>query len=181
MISSTQQRNYKQNNFMWWSRGDLDGFFGLFVDNLIQLILITVLCTTLLGMPQEMVLGRILPGVAISLLIGNLFYAWQAKQLSIRSGKRATALPYGVNTVSLFAYVLFVMLPVINMTGDVELAWQMGIAACFGSGLIELAGAWVAAHLKQITPPVLPCSPHWLALPSPLSRWISPFASLPIH
>ncbi len=140
------------NNFSWWTRGDLDGFFGLFVDNLIQLILITLLCTTLLGMPNELVFGRILPGVAISLLIGNLFYAWQAKQLSITSGHKATALPYGVNTVSLFAYVLFVMLPVIKMTGDVELAWQMGLAACFGSGLIEFAGAWLGSRIKQITP-----------------------------
>lgn len=24
--------------FYWWRKGDLDGFFGLFVDNLIQLI-----------------------------------------------------------------------------------------------------------------------------------------------
>jgi len=79
--------------FSWWTRGDLDGFFGLFVDNLIQLILITVLCTGLLGMPNELVFGRILPGVAISLLIGNLFYAWQAKRLSLATGKATTALP----------------------------------------------------------------------------------------
>jgi len=138
--------------FSWWTGGDLDGFFGLFVDNLIQLILITVLCTGLLGMPNELVFGRVLPGVAISLLIGNLFYAWQAKQLSIARGEAATALPYGVNTVSLFAYVLFVMLPVVKMTGDSELAWRMGLAACFGSGVIELAGAWIAGRVKRVTP-----------------------------
>lgn len=33
--------------FQWWRPGDLDGFFGLFVDNLIQLILIVVLCAAL--------------------------------------------------------------------------------------------------------------------------------------
>jgi len=140
------------NKFSWWTRGDVDGFFGLFVDNLIQLILITVLCTGLLGMPEELVFGRILPGVAVSLLIGNLFYAWQAKRLSLATGAPATALPYGVNTVSLFAYVLFVMLPVVKTTGDAELAWKMGLAACFGSGLIELAGAWIGARVKRVTP-----------------------------
>ena len=138
--------------FRWWHRGDLDGFFGLFVDNLIQLILIVQLCTFVLGMPGELVYGRILPGVAVSLLLGNLFYAWQAKRLFERTGKPATALPYGVNTVSLFAYVLFVMLPVVRQTGDPELAWQMGLAACLGSGLIELGGAWIAARVKRITP-----------------------------
>lgn len=140
------------NSFSWWTRGDLDGFFGLFVDNLIQLILITVLCTGLLGMPAELVFGRILPGVAVSLLVGNLFYAWQARRLSLATGQPATALPYGVNTVSLFAYVLFVMLPVVKTTGNAELAWQMGLVACFGSGMIELAGAWIGGRVKRITP-----------------------------
>ncbi len=67
------------NAFSWWQRGDLDGFFGLFVGNLIQLILIVALCTTLLTMPDALVYGRILPGVAISLLLDNLFHAFRAK------------------------------------------------------------------------------------------------------
>ncbi|OIQ02994.1 MAG: permease [Zetaproteobacteria bacterium CG06_land_8_20_14_3_00_59_53] len=138
--------------FRWWHRGDLDGFFGLFVDNLIQLILIVQLCTFVLGMPADLVYGRILPGVAVSLLLGNLFYAWQARRLHERTGRPATALPYGVNTISLFAFVLFVMLPVVKTTGDAALAWQMGLAACLGSGLIELGGAWIAARVKRITP-----------------------------
>lgn len=139
--------------FRWWTRGDLDGFFGLFVDNLIQLILIVALCGGLLGMPDELVYGRILPGVAVSLLAGNLFYAFQARSLALRTGQRdVTALPYGVNTVSLFAYVLFVMLPVVKQTGDPELAWKAGLAACIGSGVIEFGGAFVAGFIKKITP-----------------------------
>jgi len=139
--------------FCWWRRGDLDGFFGLFVDNLIQLILIVALCGKVLGMPDSIVAGRILPGVAVSLIIGNLFYAFQARALSRRTGQRhVTALPFGVNTVSLFAYILFVMLPVVRQTGDVELAWRVGLAACLGSGLIELGGAFVAGWIKRVTP-----------------------------
>lgn len=139
--------------FRWWSQGDLDGFFGLFVDNLIQLILIAVLCTAVLQMPAEMVFGRIMPGVAVSLLVGNVFYAFQARALARRTGQaKVTALPYGVNTVSLFAYVLFVMKPVIDQTHDVELAWRVALAACLGSGLIELGGAFVAGWVKKVTP-----------------------------
>jgi len=138
--------------FRWWQRGDLDGFFGLFVDNLIQLILIVTLCTKMLHMPEVLVYGRILPAVAISLIVGNVFYALQARALARQTGARATALPYGINTVSLFAYVLFVMLPVVRATGDATLAWRMGLAACLGSGLIELGGAFVAGWIKRITP-----------------------------
>lgn len=142
-----------QADIRWWHKGDLDGFFGLFVDNLIQLILIVVLCTQVLGMPDELVYGRILPGVAVSLLVGNLFYALQARALMRASGQAsATALPYGINTVSLFAYILFVMLPVVKATGDAQLAWQLGLAACLGSGLIEFCGAFVAGWVKRVTP-----------------------------
>ena len=81
-----------RSRFGQWRKGDLDGFFGLFIDNLIQLILIVLLCRVLLQMPDAMVFGRILPGVAVSLLVGNLFYAWQAAALSgvaIESGPAA--------------------------------------------------------------------------------------------
>ena len=33
------------------TRGDLDGFFGLMVDNLLQFLVILALCTGLAGMP----------------------------------------------------------------------------------------------------------------------------------
>jgi AGZA family xanthine/uracil permease-like MFS transporter len=62
----------------WLVRGDVDGFFGLALDNLVQLLLIDALCRSVLGMPPDLLYGRILPGAAVSLLVGNLFYAWQA-------------------------------------------------------------------------------------------------------
>ena len=63
----------------WFVKGDIDGFFGLALDNLVQVLLIEALCVGVLGFPQPLVYGHILPGVAVSLLVGNLFYAWQAR------------------------------------------------------------------------------------------------------
>jgi len=140
-------------NYKWWKKGDLDGFFGLFVDNLIQLILIVVLCTFVVGFPEELVYGRILPAVALSVLFGNIFYALQARRLALSAkNDNVTALPYGVNTVSLFAFILFVMKPVMDRTGDYNLAWRAGLAACLGSGIIELAGSFVVGWVKKVTP-----------------------------
>jgi len=65
----------------WWVRGDLDGFLGLGLDNLIQILLIVSLCRGVLGYPDALIFGAILPAT-------------------------------GINTVSLFAYVFLVMLPV---------------------------------------------------------------------
>ena len=62
--------------------GDVDGFFGLALDNLVQLLLIDSLCRFVLGFPPELVYGHVLPGAAVSILVGNLFYAWQAHRLA---------------------------------------------------------------------------------------------------
>src|SRR5439155_15511626 len=97
--------------------------------------------------------GRVLPGAAVSLLLGNLFYAWQAHRLAARTGRTdVCALPYGINTVSLIAHVFLVMLPVKLATNDPYAAWRIGLVACLGSGVIELAGSAVAERIRKATP-----------------------------
>ncbi|MPZ78626.1 MAG: NCS2 family permease, partial [Deltaproteobacteria bacterium] len=137
----------------WFIRKDLDGFFGLMIDNLIQLILIVSLCRELIHLPDAYIFGKILPGAALSILIGNLFYAWQARRLARETGRDdVTALPYGINTVSLFAFVFFIMMPVYQETKDPVWAWKVGLAACFLSAAIEIAGAFVAESVRRVTP-----------------------------
>jgi len=137
----------------WFVRGDIDGFFGLFVDNLLQLMLIAVLCKEVCGMPPELVLGKILPGAALSILFGNAFYAWQARRLAIRTGRSdVTALPYGINTVSLIAFVFLIIAPIYFETKDPNLAWQAGLFACLASALLEIVGAFVGDWLRRHTP-----------------------------
>lgn len=139
--------------FKWFHAGDIDGFFGLFVDNLLQLMLIQVLCTAVCGLPADFVASRILPAAALSILLGNWYYAVQAKRLAERTGRAfTTALPYGINTVSLFAHVFLVMGPVWRATGSAELAWKAGLFACLGSGLIEVVGAFAGPWLRRHTP-----------------------------
>jgi AGZA family xanthine/uracil permease-like MFS transporter len=143
----------------WFVRGDVDGFFGLALDNLVQLLVLTALCQGVLGFSAALILGRILPGAAVSLLVGNVFYAWQAMALGRASGRaNVCALPYGINTVSLFAYVFLVMLPAklaAEAVGDPDpsrAAWHAGLVACFGSGVIELLGSMVAERIRKSTP-----------------------------
>jgi adenine/guanine/hypoxanthine permease len=137
----------------WFVRKDLDGFFGLMIDNLIQLILIVSLCRELIHLPDAYIFGRILPGAAISILVGNFFYAWQARQLARETGREdVTALPYGINTVSLFAFVFFIMLPIYLETKDPVWAWKVGLVACFLNGMIEIAGAFIAESVRRVTP-----------------------------
>ncbi|MCA9593801.1 MAG: NCS2 family permease [Myxococcales bacterium] len=143
----------------WFSRGDVDGFFGLALDNLVQLLLVDALCRHILGFSNELVYGRVLPGVAVSLVVGNLYYARQAKKLADETGRTdVCALPYGINTVSLFGHVFLVMLPAklaaqgAGAADPARVAWQAGLAATLGSGVIELSGAFVAEKLRRAAP-----------------------------
>ena len=143
----------------WIVRGDVDGFFGLALDNLVQLLLIDVLCRTVLGFPPELIYGRVLPGAAISILVGNLAYARQAHRLAAETGRHdVCALPYGINTVSLIAHVFLIMLPAkllaieAGAADPVRVAWQAGLLATFCSGVIETAAAFVAERVRRATP-----------------------------
>ncbi len=145
----------------WWSFGDLDGFFALFIDSLLQLLLITMFCTSpLVGLPVDLVAKFILPGAALSILVGNLFYSWQAMQLARKEGRNdVCALPYGVNTVSLIAYVFFILAPVyqankaeLGEEAAAHLAWQVGIVACFLGAVLEIIGAFVGEWVRRVTP-----------------------------
>ncbi|MEC4750343.1 hypothetical protein [Methylomicrobium sp. Wu6] len=89
-------------------RADIDGFFGLALDNLVQLLVIVGLCGPVLGFSDDLIYRHILPGAAVSVLLGNLFYAYQAKRLAAATGRDdICALPYGINTVSLFSRIFF--------------------------------------------------------------------------
>jgi AGZA family xanthine/uracil permease-like MFS transporter len=143
----------------WLVRGDLDGFFGLALDNLVQLLLVDALCRGVLGFPAELVHGRILPAAALSIVVGNVFYAWQARRLAAATGRSdVCALPYGLNTVSLFGHVFLVMLPA-RLAAEAgghpdpaAAAWQAGLLACLGSAAIETGGAFVAERIRKATP-----------------------------
>ena len=56
-------------------RGDIDGLFGLALDNLILLLVLSGLCRFVLGFDDALLLGHVLPGAAVSLLVGNLYYS----------------------------------------------------------------------------------------------------------
>lgn len=149
-----------RTTYPWFVRRDLDGFFGLFVDNLVQLLVITELCVAVTGLTRPFIYSTILPAAALSVLFGNIYYSWQARRIAMRTHRTdVTALPYGINTPSVFAFILFIMMPVyhhyqgqMGAEAAARLAWQAGLVACLGSGLIEFFGAFVAEHLRRHTP-----------------------------
>jgi AGZA family xanthine/uracil permease-like MFS transporter len=136
----------------WFTSGDVDGFFGLFFSGFPDLLLIVGLAPVC-GFPAAFVTTRVLPGVALSVLAGNLFYAWQARRLAAKSGRDdVTAIPFGVNTPTIFAYVFLIMGPVYARTHSGTMAWQAGVFASLISGVVQTTGAFCTDWLRRHTP-----------------------------
>jgi adenine/guanine/hypoxanthine permease len=137
----------------WWGPGDWNGFFGLFTNVALNVIVLTGLCLGVVKMPEGIVFGRVLPALGIALPIGNLFYAYLAYQLSKKEGRGdVTALPYGPSVPHIFIVVFLVMLPTYLKTNDPVLAWQAGLAWAFIIGCVILLGAFVGPTLRKYTP-----------------------------
>jgi AGZA family xanthine/uracil permease-like MFS transporter len=133
-------------------KGDFDGFIGLFIDNLVNLLIITGLCKAI-GMPNDLIFGKMLPGTALSVLAGNIFYSYQAHKLARKERRNdVTALPYGINTVSLFAFFTLIIAPIYIQTKNADFAWKIGVISCFISGFFEGAGALIGDRLRKLTP-----------------------------
>jgi hypothetical protein len=71
-----------------WVPGDWNGFFGLFTNVLLNVIVLTGLSLGVVKMPEDIVYGRILPALGIALPLGNLYYAFLAWRLAKGRGTR---------------------------------------------------------------------------------------------
>ena len=108
----------------WYAAGDVNAFFGLAVDNLTNLVVLAGLLVGVFGFPSDLVLYRIIPGAALGVLAGDLWYTWLARRLARQTGRAdVTAMPFGIDTPSLFGVTFGVLGPTMLATRDPVLAW----------------------------------------------------------
>lgn len=121
-------------------------------DNLAKIVILpAILGTFQLG--PEIVFGKIMPGLALTLLLGLGTFSFLAIRLEAEQTRSdVTALPYGISTTAMFIYLFGIIGPVYFSTGDPLLAYRLGLGAAFVGGLIEMSGAVVGPWLQRITP-----------------------------
>ena len=136
-----------------WTPGDWNALFGLGVNVLVNLLVMTGLLKFVVGMPDEITFGRILPAVGLMLFLGNVYYAWMGWRLSQKEGRPdVCALPSGPSVPHMFIVVFVIMLPILGQTGDAVKAWEAGLAWVFIQGFILIGGGFVAPFIRRITP-----------------------------
>lgn len=145
----------------WYSWGDLNAFFGLVLDNLLNLVVLTGLLTQVFGFPAEFALRYMIPGTALGVLVGDLVYTWMAIRLGRRTGRSdVTAMPLGLDTPSTIGVALVVLGPAFTAARDgglgeteaATVAWQVGMATMMFMGLVKVAFAFVGDWIRRTVP-----------------------------
>lgn len=149
-----------------FARGDINAFFGLMLDNVGDMILMAALLIGVFGFPREFVVGRMIPGTAIGVLVGDLIFTFMAWRLSRKTGRDVTAMPLGLDTPSTFGTVFLILGPAFKHAsntaeqGGLGLApdaaayhaWGIGIAMILASGIFKLACAPFSGWIRRVVP-----------------------------
>ena len=137
----------------FWTRGDLNAFFGLGINMLVNVLVLAGLCVGVVHMSDHDVYRVVLPALGIELLIGNVFYFYLARRLAAKERRTdVTAMPYGPSVPHMFIVTLVIMLPTYLATKDPVKAWEAGLAWAFIIGVIILIGAFVGPAIRHLTP-----------------------------
>src|SRR5262245_19294374 len=137
----------------WYAPGDWNAFFGLALDNLTQLVILSGLLIGVFGFPSDLVLRKMVPGTAIGVLVGDLAYTWLAIRLMRVTGRSdVTAMPFGIDTPSLFGIVFGVLGPALMLTRDPVLAWKIGMGVTVAMGALKLVSAFAGDWVRRLVP-----------------------------
>ena len=138
----------------------MNGFLGLVIDNLSVLALLAAVLIGGYGVPADIVFGRMFPGTALGVMVGDLIYSWLAVRLARRSGRDVTAMPFGLDTPSTIGMVLLVLGPAFlkfRASGlDPNAAgletWYLGMAATTTMGGLKFLMAFGGRTLRRLVP-----------------------------
>jgi AGZA family xanthine/uracil permease-like MFS transporter len=141
--------------------GDVNGFLGLVVDNLSVLGLLAAVLIGGYGVPADIVFGKMFPGTALGVLLGDLAYTWLAMRLARRTGRRdVTAMPFGLDTPSTIGMALLVLGPAyakfraagLDPTSAGLETWYLGMAATAAMGILKLLLSFAGRTVRRVIP-----------------------------
>ena len=135
----------------WFRRGDVGGLVYMISNNIVNYIII-IYSLQSMGWGNDLIFGRVIPGVSIGLMVGGFYYAYMAVKLSKKIGSAdVTALPSGISTPAMFVILWGVISP-LSYELEPEQAWAAAVAACFIGGFVEFCGGFIGPWIKKSLP-----------------------------
>jgi AGZA family xanthine/uracil permease-like MFS transporter len=98
--------------YRWAAAGDVNAFFGLMLDNVMNLVILAGILIFVFGFPEDLVYRRMFPGTALGVMFGDLVYTWMAFRLAKKEGRSdVTAMPLGLDAPSTIGMAFTVLGP----------------------------------------------------------------------
>ena len=133
--------------------GDWNALFGFGTNILVNVLVLTGLLKYVIGMPSDILFGRILPALGLMLCLSTCYYAFLAYNLAKKTGRTdVCALPSGVSVPHMFVVTFVIMLPIKIATGDPMAAWGAGLCWVFVQSFVLMGGSLIGPYLRKITP-----------------------------
>ncbi|NOY23001.1 MAG: MFS transporter [Acidobacteria bacterium] len=136
------------------SKGDINAFFGLMLDNVTNLVVLTGILYGAFAFPMDVILKKMIPGTALGVMFGDIVYTIMAYRLSRKTGSNTvTAMPLGLDTPSTVGIALTVLGPVYLQTHDANLTLYVGMAVMVLMGLMKVVfsffGKWIQEKMPR--------------------------------
>lgn len=142
-----------ESKIPFFKKGDIGGIAYIVTNNVINYLIIISTLSGVLGWPDDLVYGRVIPGISIGLFISCLYYVYMAKKLARRENRNdITALPSGISTPAMFVILYGVVMPLHYILKDPYLSWSAATAACFIGGIVEFSGGFIGPWMKRNIP-----------------------------
>lgn len=149
-MANSQSDNFKYN---WMTSGDLNAFFGLMVDNISNLVILSGILMYGFGYPADFIYNKMIPGTALGVLIGDIVYTIMAMRLAARTkNNNVTAMPLGLDTPSTIGIAVAVLGPAFKATNNPELTWKIGMATLILIGIIKVIMSFFGEYVQKIVP-----------------------------
>jgi len=156
----------------YFTKSDINAFFGLALDNLAVLILLLGLISGNQTIDEQKASGRfvfttdfvvshMIPGTALGVLVGDLIYSIMAILLARKLGRPVTAMPLGLDTPSTFGVAFLVLLPSLAKGHELfpadpfkaqEFAWHVGLVVLVITGIIKMILAPFGNLVRRLIP-----------------------------
>src|SRR5262245_65510564 len=103
------------SRYRWAAPGDVNAFFGLMLDNVMNLVILAGILIIVYGFPESIVYTRMFPGTALGELFGDHVYTWMAFRLARNEGRSdVPAMPLGLDAPSPIGMPLPVLRPALD-------------------------------------------------------------------
>ncbi len=140
--------------------GDWNAFFALFLDNIVNIVILSTILIGGFGFPADIVYNRMIPGTALGVFVGDIMYSIMAIRLALKTGRKdITAMPLGLDTPSTIGVAVTILGPsflVFQGKYDVHTAalyaWYTGMGVMIWMSIVKAITSFLGSSIQRIIP-----------------------------